>query len=48
MRDRRKKERKKEEKKKKRKKMNKIDISRLVFSALLKVSGTCRVDLAIE
>ena len=29
-------------------KMNKIDFSPLVFSALLKVSGTYRVDLAIE
>ena len=31
-----------------RKKMNKIDFLRLVFSALLKVSETYRVDLAIE
>ena len=43
-------EKKKEERKKKEegKKMNKIDFLRLVFSALLKVSETYRVDLAIE
>ena len=28
--------------------MNKIDFFAFGFSALLKVSGTCRVDLAIE
>ena len=44
-------DRKKEEKGMKgerRKKMNKIEISCLVFSNLLKVSGTFRVDIALE
>ena len=40
--------RKEKRKKKERKKMNNLTFSRLVFLALLKVSVTFRVDLAIE
>ena len=43
-----KKERKKKSKNKERKKMNKIEISCLVFLNLINVSGTNRVDLALE
>ena len=41
-------EKKEERKKKERKKMNKIEISTLVFSKLLKVSGNFGVDIALE
>ena len=39
---------KKKKKKEERRKMNKFQIFTYNFSTLLKVSGTCKVDLAIE
>ena len=38
----------KKEKRKERKKMDKIEIFMFGFSTLLKVSGTYRIDLALE
>ena len=37
-----------EEEERRRKKMNKIEFSSLLFSNLLKVSGTFGVDIALE